>query len=302
MTLSSLAPSPQKSSPSIIRMIPEFNIAALNQGKDIELMFWYCLRASDTTGCGHVYLMQALDYFTRCFGYSERTFYRHLAMGRGKLWSLYENQGATIQIWGAETAFRYLGITAATRHVEIDVKTLLRYPRKSLLWNTGAYRPFGTGRSNHPISRQSLAGVTGIEKRKQQRYDKSADTPLSENLLKEKDLVTKKVYQSIRWVSSKAAGKLIPVKDQLGNTYFSHATRSNRGQLKKLSKLVAERKGSLLCAEAPDKSKIPARRFYDTFRDFIRAKSRGLADSFNSFYPSRNLGYYIQVNPDGYQL
>lgn len=144
----------------LIRMVPELNIAALASHRDKELLFWYLLRTIDTKGRGYLPLAEAQQKFTSAFGFSKRTFYRHLRLGEAKLWSLDNNPHTTIKIYGIERVCRWFNTYKLSRWVFVSVEQLIKYPAKAFLWSIGAYRPFGTGRVNHPISRLSLQDVT----------------------------------------------------------------------------------------------------------------------------------------------
>lgn len=281
-------------SPENVRIIPEFNIAALNQGKDKELLFWYLLRSINETGSGHIDLSQAESLFIDVFNYSKPTFYRHLSRGEGKLWNTYHNKVRRIEIYGLKRVFRYLNTFNVSRFLNVDIETVRKYPRKALLWNTGAYRPFGTGRNNAPVSREALHAVTGIYRRKQQRYDTSAETSKTATMAKAYDQDTHKVFMQRMIVDGKSKKYIIP--RQLGNIYQSHAYQSQKGMLKKLSRTERQRQGSLLAGEAPNKKAIPARRFYGTFQDWLKQYIKGKAEPGDVFYKSRSdYSIYIEV-------
>ena len=130
------------SNPSI-RMIPELNIAALSRKPNQqtrELLFWYLLRTINVTGCGHVLLADAEREFTTTFKYTRRTFYRHLSLGKGKLWDFYDNGLRTIKIYSLATACEYFHTYKGSKWVDIDTAQLLKHPSRAMLWNAGAYR------------------------------------------------------------------------------------------------------------------------------------------------------------------
>lgn len=283
----------EKSIPSI-RFIPELNLAALRQRKDKELMFWYLLRATDNTGCGHIPLLEAEKAFTELFQYSRRTFYRHLNLGAGKLWEIYTNRRAVIKIYGLKTCLEYFYTFKVSNWIDIDVSLVAKVTRRALLYNTGAYRPFGTGRPNRPISRQSITDVTKIDRRTQQRYDSQANTIKVETKVKNRDPETFKLYKQKLTVSA-AGGKQVLIDRQLGNIYTSHATQSHRGQLRKAARAVQERQESFIRAEASHKGLFPSRRFYGCFHDWCKRYLRGKATADDSYYPTKyNEAVFIQ--------
>lgn len=294
MTNRILTESAKKSITPGIRIIPELNIAALNQGKDKELLLWYCLRSLDVTGCGRIPLLEAKKALTREYNYSKATFYRHLSLGEGKFWKTYENGRAVIEIWGVLTVCRCLCIHKVSRYIDVDIQHVVKYPRKALLWNTGAYRPFSTGRLNHPISRDSLAVKTKIQRRYQQRYDVKAETAKAQTTVKTRDKDSYKLFKQKLEVQHQ--GKKIYIDRSLGNIYVSHGVQSHRGMLRKVSSVVGDGKGSsLLTAEAPDRF-LPSKRFYSTFKDWFKRYTKGKATDEDSYYPQMNKQHvYIQV-------
>lgn len=274
--------------PSTIRMVPELNIEALSSKKTRELVFWYLLRSMNVTGCGRVLLSDAEYIFTTTFKYSRRTFYRHLRLGEGKLWSIYNNRRATIKYYKLQTTCEYFDTRKLSKWVEIEASLLTKHSHKSLLWNTGAFRPFGTGRVNHPISRQSLEEVTGIQRRRQQRYDNQAETLKSITELQGRDMVTHKTFAIKMLVPIKGDCKLVPITKGIGNKYTSHATQGKRGMLRRTSKALRERKESSLCDEASNKALKLPKRYFNTFQDCVKATIKGKIELVDTFYPLRN--------------
>ena len=282
-----------KKSISGIRIIPELNIAALNQHKDKELMLWYCLRSMDITGCGHIPLLKAEKLIIQEFNYSRATFYRHLRLGMGKLWEVYENRRTVIKIYCASKAYEWFNTFKPSRYIDIDIDTLLEHPRKALLWNTGAYRPQWTGRVNHPISRQSLEDKTKIDERTQQRYDSRVKTERQVTMVKTRDPASYKLY--CQMIPVKIRGKEIMIKRQLGNIYYSHGYQSSRGLLKKAAGMAKERQESLTSAEASNKGLMPSKRFYSRFQGWLNLYIRGKVTDEDSYYPTKNKpGVYVQ--------
>lgn len=283
-----------KSRLGCVRIIPEFNIAALNQGKDKELLFWYLLRTANVTGSGRIPLLDAEKLFTEVFKCPRRTFYRHLRLGMGKLWEVYENGRAVIKIYAIKEACQWFNTFKLSRYVDVDIETITQYPRKALLWNTGAYRPNYTGRDNNPISRQSLKDVTGIDERSQQRFDDKAETERQETKVKTRDPETFKLYTQKITVKAKN-GKQVQIPRQLGNIYISHGIQSCKGQLKKAARTARERQESLLRDEASNKGLMPSKRFYSGFKDWCNKYLKGKATDEDSYYPTRNnKAVYVQ--------
>jgi hypothetical protein len=96
-------------------------------------------------------------------------------------------------------------------------------------------------------------------------------------------------------VSLKGECKTVLVKRSIGNIYYSHASQPRRGMLRKASKVAKEVRGSFLSAEAPNKALIPPQRFFNTFRDCVRATTKGLVSLADTYYPLKtNDTVYIQ--------
>lgn len=276
-------------------MLPELNIAALVQHFDKEITFWYILRAIDVNGCGHVDLADAENSFLQHFGYSRRTFYRHLRLGNGKFWETYQNGRAVLRFYGLQKVFECLHTFKASKWVEVAVNDITQYPRKALLHNIGAYRPFGTGRNNMPMSRASLADVNKIDRRKQQRYDVAASTIRTETTVMSYDPDTHKVFK--QKVPVLSGGKTVFVTRQAGNIYTSHATASHRGMIRKVSKEAKRVQESLIAGEAPHKELMPSKRFYGRFLDAVHAYMHGKNDGTDIYYPTKsNAAVFVQVS------
>jgi hypothetical protein len=253
-------------------MVPELNIAALSTKQTRELVFWYLLRLLDTDHKGYLPLVEVQQAFTTLFHYSRPTFYRHLRLGEAKLWQVDNNRITTIKIYGLETVCRAFHTSHLSRWAKVDVETFLKYPVKSLLWNTGAHRPKDfekayvhikkvkdslvlekKHRVNEPISRKTLEETTGISRRQQQRYDVQAQTKI------------KKKRVSLQFIEVLVKGKTIHVPKKL-NVYFSHAVQGQRGMLRKVSKQIRGSNESLFPGEAADKTLI-FRRYFRTLQD-----------------------------------
>ena len=74
------------SSPSTVRIIPRLSIAALQHGLDKELALWYCLRAINFWGSGHLDIQMAVEALVLHFHYSKSAAYRIISSGDGIFW------------------------------------------------------------------------------------------------------------------------------------------------------------------------------------------------------------------------
>lgn len=215
-------------------------------------------------------------------------------MGKG-FWEIYnrtEPDGTTrtrVKIWGVKTVCKYLGTYKPSRHVEISVADFPKRGKKALLWSTGAYKPIGL--EVNPISRQSLEEKTGIERRKQQRWDKAANTLRGETTAKYQDRQSYKYRPLTQEIVTKSGRYRI--KKHLGNIYHSRADRSHKGQLRKVGQALRGQRESFQTAEASTKTSI-VRRYFKSVKDFVRAHQKGKAGD-EGYYPTKtNPLVYVQ--------
>lgn len=96
--------------PSKVRLIPTLSIAALQHGRDKELAMWYCLRAINHWGSGHLELQMAIEALVLHFHYSKSTVCRIIGSGDGILWEKRPIKGVNrlyLQIYGLKKVARY---------------------------------------------------------------------------------------------------------------------------------------------------------------------------------------------------
>jgi hypothetical protein len=303
------------SNPETVRIIPELNIAALNQHKDKELLFWYLLRALDVDGKAWLSYETVKHAFIYRFKYSTRTFDRHIKLGTGKLWNIHYNaikDTHTIEIYGVKRAIQYLSTYGVTRHVNYNIETFLKYRRKAMLWEGGAYRcyipphfkikksPNGDPKitlkekTNHAISRPSLKDKTGIPIRTQQRYDHTAEVSRVDSPVYGYDTKTHKTYVE-HLVKD---GVVTNIKKLNGNRYLNKGEKSAIGNLIKASRQAQLSDGLFngeFKNEAGNKGLIPGRRFYDSYKDWVTAYTHGKAFGDNDFYLHRDGARYVRV-------
>ena len=273
-----------------LRLIPELNLAALNEKKDRLLLLWYCLRAIDTKGHGMMDFSPTMEALIRDFKYSKSTAYRIL-MGKG-FWDIRqrpEADGTTttrIKIWGIKQLCLYLGISLShhTHHIEIPVESFPKTGKSALLWSTGAHKPIGV--PVNPICRQSLQEITGIERRKQQRWDSQAVTLRASTKAKYHDPETHKLRPLTKEIRTKKGRYRI--QKQLGNIYHSRGDRAPRGQLKKVAEALEKTEALDRNSESfnTDEPGLPGgaspstsivRRYFKSVRDYVRAHQKGKA-------------------------
>ncbi len=181
-----------------VRLIPDIATKAhlLKLNKEIHL--WLIIRSI----CTQVFNgYPNLDYEickTICrehYGYSSRTFNRHLELGNGKFWSLSEKSHtnkatgeiitrSTIRFYGLYRVAEYLGITRITdkHYRQIQANQFNTLKKRNAQLFLAMHKPKGSriiiknGKllkqaiKAHPRSRANLEAATGLSPRQQRRY------------------------------------------------------------------------------------------------------------------------------------
>lgn len=257
----------------------------MQQSKHIPLFLWYCLRALDRTGCGRIDLEDAARELVDRGIYTRTTFYRHLRLAEGKLVKVYDNGRAVVEIYGLSVACQWFSIHKLSKYRDMPLSDVRGLSIKALLWNTGAYRPEGV--RNDPISRRSLEEKTKVPERNQQRYDVMVQAVKQETLVKSYDPNLHRYFTQT--ITVRHQNKNIRLRRQKGNIYTSHATQSNRGMLRKVTRLAKERQGlSLVRGEAPDNILTPSRCYFSTFKDWVSSHVKGKAGMNDCYYPLKS--------------
>lgn len=156
--------------------------------------------------------------------------------------------------------------------------------KAALLWSTGAYKPIGV--PVNPICRQSLEEMTGIERRKQQRWDSQANTLRAPTKAKYHDPETHKLRPLTKEIRTKKGRYRI--QKQLGNIYHSRGDKAPRGQLKKVAEALEKTKALDRKSESfnTDEPGLPGgaspstsivRRYFKSVRDYVRTHQKGKA-------------------------
>ncbi|MFC1983155.1 hypothetical protein ACFLV5_05185 [Chloroflexota bacterium] len=265
---------------SIIRLVPALSTAALKSKLDKELAMWYCLRAINHWGNGHLDLEYSVEQLTDNFRYSRSTACRIIESGDGVFWDKkrFKNfNRLQIKIYGLRKLFEYFDIPRDRYFIEIPVEEFVgrsgtRAQRQRAWLYASFHKP--QGMKSTPISRASVTEATSVNRRSQQRYDKQTSIRIA-NYADRQD----------------ASGKMVPITDivdgknrrwpvhkQLGNTYHCRANRGPRGMLRKVkgaSRQSCER------GEACRK-----KRFFSTVRSYLK-------------YPWKHEDPYLMVLPKG---
>ena len=91
--------------PGTIRIVPRFSTAAIQCELDKELSLWYCLRAINFWGSGHLSLRMAIEALGLHFHCSKSTVCKILSSGEGIFWDkrlLQKMNRLQIKIYGLE--------------------------------------------------------------------------------------------------------------------------------------------------------------------------------------------------------
>ncbi|MBA7638412.1 hypothetical protein ES703_46068 [subsurface metagenome] len=251
---------------SHLKLYPKISEAALRAKLDKELAAWHELRCLDVPGCGWLLYRDAVAGLTRLFGYPYGTPERILSLGEGKFWDIRPGprQGfaTIIEYYSLQKICLRLGIQHSGYPVEVRVQDFKGRWRKRALIYSSISKP--EGEEAKPISRESIAEVTGISKRQQQRYDKVTHTRRTANFAFQRDNQGKLVPM-LHLVKGKCRQWL--KHRRLGNTYHTKAISAPRGMTRRVSALL--RQGSLLGEEA-----LSPKRFFLSARAFIRSPER----------------------------
>jgi hypothetical protein len=252
--------------PFFVRPIPDLSAAALRQKKHKEVALWHRLRALDRpSGTGVLSHELAIQGLVETFGYSRRTAYRHLQLAEGRLWRRSTHRtGPVIEIYGLKRACEYLGtcLNQADRHFREMPASQFQLGQERAQLYASIHKPKGI-RAN-PISRQSIEGYTGVEKRQQLRYERGTGVKKtnSHGVCKFTDKNGRtRVVPERRLIVTKT--KQYEVNNRTPNIYHSQAGASNKGMLKRVG---SQLRGSLIPDEA-----IPTRIYFKGQKSLLRA-------------------------------
>lgn len=227
----------------IVRLAPDLSASALKTKQDKEYALWLCLRALNYSGSGYIDLEPAIEKLYQVFGYKRRTVFATLELGEGVFWTrIAIKRGTTIKIKSLKDIALMFGTPlfniARFYEVPADKFQTLKSRRQSL-W-ASIHKPKGV--KANPISRESLETYTGIQRRRQQRYDKSgqvARTPCYRPEFKQ--------------------------QPRLPNIYHNKSERGHTGMLIKVRRLIR----SFKTDEA-----LEPRRYFNSMRKMIKTTNR----------------------------
>jgi len=157
-----------------VRLVPDLSASAFKTKQTRELALWHCLRSLNTTGCGHISLETAIEQLSQVFAFRRRTVFNTLSLGEGVFWTRKATlQGTTINIKSLKDIFVMFGTSLLNiaRFYEVPAEKFQSLKERRLALWASIHKPKGV--KANPISRDSIETYTGIQRRRQQRYDKS---------------------------------------------------------------------------------------------------------------------------------
>ncbi len=286
----SSAPSEQASDVFIVKLYPQISVTALNLGKDKEIALWYALRAVATTGSGKIDVALARE---RLKGqYTRSNFYRTLRRGEGEFWEIVEgDRGPRISLYGADKVALFFEIAYLSRPHSIPLEKFGSTVKQRRAWlYTSLFKPDDP--HPKPISRLSIEEATGVERKRQRRYEKSAGVKRYPNFAtsrnEQQSAAVMEDHRPVDFIyagenrggelspawmivksSSKKDMRLTEYKKQrrLGNTYISGMAPAGKSLVKKVNKKL-KATGLLI-----DGLQHP--RFFDQAKALISAREKG---------------------------
>jgi len=165
-------PFPIQPSGDRIKLHPDLGLAALRQGKTVEIRLWLILRWIDRTGAGYVsipHLRSVLSgELSQFSGYSWQNLRKLLT--KSDLWSVDSLPEYTGRIWykGTKKAAQLLQVQRLTGSpVDLPLKRL----KKLKMFKASLLDAFHSGRKHaNPISQDNIHRITGIPARTQRHY------------------------------------------------------------------------------------------------------------------------------------
>jgi hypothetical protein len=245
-----------------------------------------------------------VDILTRDYNYRPATAYKHLQLGDGPYWRIYTTRAGDIIIIlaGLEKLCRHLEVVPAMTAKPIMLPQVdLPDPRKlqsrrAILYTTGAFRPLRKPGDGQKISRLSLERKTGINDRRQRRYDENIEnnTPLGMGKIKSKpyvrDNTTYKLVHHPRTVYKGPFDKPFIVH-LLPNRYWTWYGYGHRGMLYRISRLLKAEDQSfhkgiqpeMVCSEA-NADVTSKRRYFNSFKSYQNARKQGNTSELDCYY------------------
>lgn len=246
-----------------VRLYPELSAKALQYSQDKPLALWYALRAINGSGSG------VLDYGTAvltlsAYAYTPGTARRHLREGLGKFWTIEnsEDGSSRIRLFSVLRICEHFKVTRVSWPVDLPADKFrgLRGRRAALYASWLSHR-------EGPISREAITKITGIGRRRQQRYDHAAGIAKRPNFAFYEDpegrlvpIMAEYEGKSRTWESPK----------QLPCTFETATTKAAQGMTRKVNAALRR------CLVRADATTSIERVYFDTGGQAARSKQRAV--------------------------
>ncbi len=234
-----------------VKLYADLSEKAFLNDKVDELIFWHCLRAINQNGCGYL-LGRNLDEILaplETFGYSRSAAYRQLAKGEGKFWQTIQSPRHTVvKIYSLKTVAMILSTTLdGDKHARlIPAAAFSTIAQRRAQLYASLSKPEGI-RAN-PVTRENLTTRTGVNKRRQRRYEKKAGVKRTNNYESQSDgNITSPVWAEYHSLNkSTGVVKTYRKHRRLPNIYHSQQQPGCRGQATQVHKVLKKREQGLL--------------------------------------------------------
>lgn len=233
----------------VVRLIPDLSAAAFKKKAVDLLALWHCLRAINTTGCGHLLVTDAIEGLTSSFGYSRKQISRTFADGEGKFWLReYSPRRKRYQarIYSLEKVCQYLDtyLHYDCRMREVNASEFNTTLMRRAQIYTSIHKP--ESMRAKPLSRECIEEMTGLAKMQQWRYEKIAKVKHVAQFPMHN--IDGKIQHIKRVITTKAKGTRT-INDRLPNVYHTKQQSSSVGMLLKVKRQLKASK-SLMTDEA----------------------------------------------------
>jgi len=253
-----------------VKIYPELSIAALRSKKDRELCLWYELRALNLMGDGNVDRGWAVATLVAQGRYSRRTLYRILALGEGDFWlTRTSRKRSRLFLRSLHQVAICLNVVRLSRNPQVIPASEFMGRAKRRAWLYASFFPPEDSNSAKPISRESIAEATGVQRRQQIRYDSKVNMRKVPNFGVHDTHVPGTSNPERLPLRQCVSGKSKEwwITRRLGNTCWNTATTARRGMVRKVKRLMAHGLEMGARPTAP-------RRFFTTARAFLRCPLR----------------------------
>lgn len=212
-----------------VKLYAELNVAAFQRGEDRQLALWYALRALNASGSGCLDYGRALVTLAE-YAYSKITARRILRLGRGAFWQIEntEDGSSRIILKSLLAVCQHLRVERISWPVEISSSSFRGLRRR----RAAMYAAWICHREARPTSRAAIAKITGIGRRRQQRYDLTAGIRKRPNFAFYED-VDGRLVPMLEEYEGKS--QVYEMPRQLPNSFVPVVTRAARGMISRVN-------------------------------------------------------------------